>query len=603
MTSLFASRLANGERIHVEAVPGGGKTALLLSICAEDKIPTLILAYNKELASSITRQSPGDHVICWTFHALCSRTLAVTRDDMQMRQVVERAERGELDIMNVPNVTRVLIDEAQDVRELYVRLLKVCGFVTPQIGIMVAGDRNQLVYDFDPEFPSTLDTLVRPQDAFGGTWSAETLRHSHRLTTVQSQFVNSVFDTDIISTHEGPMIEICAPRPGKLYPLLREVLHAPNVLLLVDRKNGNRALKSLLNQCSRDGCNIHVHGVDVNEQERCAIHCGTFWSAKGLQSDTVVVLLPARAPRNPTYVALTRSTRRLVIVLEARDPHAPVCATIRAHPEWFIIRDDWTRSVVDLGAEREHMDAFSARNGFGSTFNLDRYQPSAASLASHCVIQSSSATNPLISPPVRGDVVVRMGCIRAELRATGSIRAIEDILHPTRLDYHTQDVAMRMGLSARCVGRYVEDDELLATDLRTSALRAYRNMQGNSNFPPYLATVALATLAWNSWDHTMRSLQPTIESWAHDVDKWVEFVGNAIDPLSAFDVRLCREETSVRVHATSSHCCYHVVWEAATSDIGAAAVRAALHPRGRCLLLEVASCSIVTLHANKSVMD
>ena len=45
----------------------------------------------------------------------------------------------------------VLVDEAQDVRGLYVRLLRVLGLVTERKILVVAGDRKQLVYTFDPK--------------------------------------------------------------------------------------------------------------------------------------------------------------------------------------------------------------------------------------------------------------------------------------------------------------------------------------------------------------------------------------------------------------------------------------------------------------------
>ena len=58
---------------------------------------------------------------------------------------------------------------------------------------------------------------------------------------------------------------------------------------------------------------VHVHGVDDVDAADVHVQCATYWSAKGLQASTVVVLLPGAAPRNPTYVALTRASHRLEI--------------------------------------------------------------------------------------------------------------------------------------------------------------------------------------------------------------------------------------------------------------------------------------------------
>ena len=53
--------------------------------------------------------------------------------------------------------TILLIDEAQDVRDLYVRLLRCLGLVRDDVVLLVAGDRNQLVYDFDDADTAGID--------------------------------------------------------------------------------------------------------------------------------------------------------------------------------------------------------------------------------------------------------------------------------------------------------------------------------------------------------------------------------------------------------------------------------------------------------------
>lgn len=83
--------------------------------------PSLILAYNAQLAALMS-----EHAACMTFHALCSRCLSPARDDAQMEEAVRRAEAGELAPVDVPQVEQILVDEAQDVRLLYVRLMYTC---------------------------------------------------------------------------------------------------------------------------------------------------------------------------------------------------------------------------------------------------------------------------------------------------------------------------------------------------------------------------------------------------------------------------------------------------------------------------------------------
>lgn len=599
------SILADGRCVAVEAVPGAGKTRLILEAC-KHKVPSLILAYNKELAERVSSLIDPSHVVCVTFHSLCSRCLAPVRDDTQLLKVVIQAEEGELVPTNVPNVCRILIDEAQDVRALYVRLVRVLGLVRDGVSIMVAGDRNQLVYDFDDDFPATLDTLTKPHTMFGGPlWERITLHKSSRLTKQMALFINSVFGTYIDSTKEGPLIDVRSPRNlySGLYDTLVDVFEEGQVLLLVDRKNGNRPLRNLLNTASRGGHVVNIHGLD----ETCCndgIQCGTFWSAKGLESQTVVVLLPGAAPRNPTYVALTRSCHRLIVVLDPREPHPIVCKTIHQHPSWFTLRDAWTQCVVNTGSTRDDAHAFQGRimyssNESGRLRCLDRFLPrqSIVDPSVQCAILKQGETT---STPMStlSHVYIMMGLLKAEFLHNRMMRAMMDILHPTRIEFEQVPDAIRAGLMSRTVPRFVTDDALLADDLRQMAIRAYERMSTKDD----LAQVALAVLSWDSWDHTMRSLHP-VSSWSHKGASAIEFITKTIPSSATFDVRLRNESSHVRVHATTPQHCFHFVWEATSTDITAAAVRAAMHPQKRCIMAEVGSETLTQITADVAILN
>ena len=170
-----------------------------------------------------------------TFHSLCTTCLPA-RDDVQMRHAVESAERGRCDI-NVPCVEQILVDEVQDVRELYIRLLRVLGLLKNRV--VIAGDRNQLIYDFDEEFPASLDAISRPHECISrGRWARITMSHSHRLTQPMTLMVNHMFGTCIESGRPGRPIEIRCPRNKyNLSETLPDLLHVgTSILLLVDRK-------------------------------------------------------------------------------------------------------------------------------------------------------------------------------------------------------------------------------------------------------------------------------------------------------------------------------------------------------------------------------
>ena len=109
----------------VEAVPGAGKTWLLIQAWRKCSGTTLILAYNSQLAKDLRAQGAP----CTTFHSLCTRCLDVARDDAQLESAVLRAERGELVPKDVPLASHLFVDEVQDSRRIYIRLLKVLGIV------------------------------------------------------------------------------------------------------------------------------------------------------------------------------------------------------------------------------------------------------------------------------------------------------------------------------------------------------------------------------------------------------------------------------------------------------------------------------------------
>ena len=684
-----------GARVRIEAVPGAGKTALIVRACvaaseADAPRPSLVLAYNKQLAADIGARLPPDGTLCLTFHALCSRCLAPARDDAQLLDAVERAERGELVASNVPSVGRVFVDEAQDVREVYVRLVRVLGLHTSSL--VVAGDRNQLVYDFDPDAPATLETLESPSTVFApdvvrtnddhdadddptSKWSSFVLTTSYRLTAPIATLVNAVFRTSIVAAGVGTPLPVDVRAPKNmwtgLYDVLRDVLEADDdLLLLVDYKNGNTALRKLLNTVSRRGsmC-VRIHGVDVDGDDRDrssssstatatakpTLTCGTFWSAKGLQCRTCVVLLPEQAARNPTYVALTRASHRLIVVLDSRRPHPNVCTALcaigaRAHESATVrYADAFARHVVKTGAlgHVDGVDGLCKREWTSSatdddghhTRSLDRWTPQSNAVAATIMHRAhrrdadggEDESSHAASAAVRecsADVVVHMCLVAAESDAKdGRVRAVEDVVHPTRLDRARHAGAIRAGCASRFVSPFATDDELLAPDLRSAFVAAYDRMLARSAAAAAaaaaethahkktrrdarrprdataiadIATVALGVTSFDSWDHTMRTLLPSVRAWSPSVAPHLDFVASVLPATASFDVRLCGDSCHVRVHATTPDSCFHVVWESSSSDVAAAGLRAALHPAHVCTLVDVSArtCADVGVEAH-----
>lgn len=622
MTRDLLASLDRGHNVVVEAAPGTGKTRLLTTVCRQtpSSLPCLLLAYNAELAAA-TRPLLPDHADCMTFHALCARCLAPTRDDHDMLDAVTKAEAGQLCPRNVPVVRRVLIDEAQDVRPLYVRLLRACGLLRDDVRLVVVGDRNQLIYDFDEEFPASLATLCETETVFFDQtpWRRSRLDTSYRVSQPMATLVNHMFGSSIVSanpTHGDATVDVRSPRSMfKLATLLEDVVREErSILLLVSHKKNNAALKTLLNDWSRGGVRVRVHGMhDPLDEEEEGVCCGTFWSAKGLTHEAVVVLLPDRAAPNPTYVALTRSCRRLVVVLDPKAPHAAFCHAVHRHPEAVEIHDEWTAKALQLGCTEDPDESLqkrtwsSTRNDTSLGRNMDFHLPPRADVVSGCTVTYDDADDEEFVPPDasqwKTEVAVRMVLVLAECKATGRVRHVEDIFSPTRLDNEQDAEAIRHGLVSRWIRRHVPDDALLAHDLRTATSAAYDRLKTSADTADVTDVVllSLSILAWDDFDHLMRGRLPVHASTYAPLARHVLWGVRTLRSHEAYsyDTRLVDGSTHCRVHANdpASHCVL-VEWERTTAGDAAAAVRAGMHPKGVCRVLELARGVVRTVTAH-----
>jgi len=510
----------------------------------------------------------------------------------------------------------VVIDEAQDVRPLYVRLLRSLGLLG-QARVIVAGDANQLIYDFDPQHPASLHVLREPEIAFGPLskgWKRVRLDASYRLTRPIATFVNAIFRTGITAEREGPPVELrCPSSMFQLHDCLSDVWeeYGQRTLVLVDRKKGNHPLKALLNRLSRDGRRpLYVHGLDEEtkgESARPGITLGTFWSAKGLECDTVVVLLPDVCPANPAYVACTRARQRMILVVDPKSPNAAAC---RAATDGLAV-------CVDGKAQRAALSAscLPPSDSWGSR----RASAGASVPPSHRLSASWQVGRPLARPPAqrvlfRGrdvtDAVVKAALVLAEVRQRGWVRAYEQVRHPLRMDYAQRGV-LRWSVEphvfvGRPVGRTTPDSDLLSPDLRLESERAYAALQEWSRreaeekkkeeeedegyhflLPCREAvTVALSLLAWDDFDHLMRGALP-VEEWA-DSEPVRDALSHALSclphgPDAEYDVPTGQG----RVHAADPRRLYHVSWNVTTQEERGCALRAGLCAHRTCLLLDL----------------
>lgn len=589
------------EHVVLHACPGGGKTFHLKNVCDDS---SLFLAYNAQLAVKMSSQM--EHGTCMTFHAFCSRYLYPVRDDYQMKKTVDRVKRGELTLRSRPPFRKILIDEAQDVRLLYMELLDVMGLLQDDMTFYIAGDANQLVYDFDSDFPASLALLQTPWEVLHTAkemWELKTLSESRRLTMPMCEFVNHMFGTSIRSSKEGIAVSVFAPKTtGEATNMVVQILETlskdTRVLLLVDRKRGNRNLRHLLNTLSVKRLNVNVHGIDAPDLES-RIVCGSFWSCKGLEEDVVITFLPGMAARNPTYVALTRAREQLFVVLDPKEPHAAAC---HAALELNVLISG-SAKVVQSGLRLSAMDSLQRRSISSGAFrNMDYIEFSSSVLerACTCTILEQGLTEEeetfVVSVSGRSKdastVLPAIALAKAESR-TGTIRIVNDILNPTRLDFTKYQNAIGAGLVSRWIPRFVSNESLLADDLRSKCLKAYETRPWTEES---IALMALAGIAWDDFDHQMRAFLPV--NWMDEerIRLSLAFLMDQIPVEALYDVRLSINNRHVRYHALTTSHSYHVVWNASSTDMSHACSRALMHPSCKCRLVELCFFRVTEVH-------
>ena len=605
----------------VSASPGAGKTRLLLSLCEEKKC--LILAYNNQLAAE-TRDSVPEGSVCYTFHSLCAKEFSCSvRDDYQLESVVRKCENGEVEPCGetLEGVELVLIDEAQDVREVYVRLLKCVGAFEGGRKVVVAGDKNQLLYDFDPDFPATLDTLLRPHITVKrGKWAKVDLKESKRITHPACTFVNSVFGTDIVSKKEGPPVQVRMPKT--IYKL-KDCLHdvpirsSGSVFLLVDRRKGNWGLKELLNNLSRDGVSVHVQGLDEGKHGEEIVKCCTYWGAKGLEGETVVVVVPGKVVRNPLYVALTRSLKRLVVVLDPREPHPSILRAVadilskeggknvvEADASVLSAARNLNEDVLKKGEEAHLLPSSTVPDPYPRPSCLDSWRPRFSIVRDNTTFEG--VENVEMDPFEEGipSFLPNVVPILSELKKEGVVRCMEDVLFPTKMGREDFETAIKKGFCSRIVSPSAKEANLLDSDLREAASASYLRLKGWSKkmegYPLFLNDLKCVSLCQMSWDGMQHVMRQGIEGeWNGEGMERVEWGVDVLSSCEEHDLVLSCEEggkfSYIRVEASSSECCFHLCWEATTFDFCSASVKASLHKSLCCKVVSLGDGKVMSV--------
>ena len=623
-----------GKNVRVSAVPGAGKSRVLVEAAsAVERGNALIVAYNRELrdatVNALEQRGLTDTVACMTFHGLCSRCIQSAPDDDALLDAIEAAERGEVEVKRL-QIEALLIDECQDCRPSFLRLLRVVLEPNVSMQHMVVGDEEQLLYDYDEDDPADIEILRCPWNRFVSdrAWIACVFTISFRLTVPIARFVNRVFDTGIEpgnTEYDDPVsvYTMNVWRMGGLVERQLRGLDASKTAVLVARRRNNRPLQSVINQLSANRIPIHIVGEDGVHPliKSCKMSVSTWHASKGATIENVIVFgVDADSARRPLFVALTRASRKLFIIMDEQRPHPEIVRAVAACGR--CVTDEATRNATRRLANLP--PPWTPTNDGVRACCFDDWSPRMSTrwLREHMRVETLIDASEDDAVHWAGEVVqvndvyadvswvyARAGRLYHEHARTGRLRVVESMKNPARVAPVDRIAAILAGEQRWFVSTNAHTNRLLGDDLQRLALTAATRCATVVDW----CTLALGAVAWDGWHHTMRQMFPM--GWV-DPDVFqttVDTIGHLLpaEEETEFDLRAVRRVgedcvAHMRVHAVCADRIYLFVWTAAlgSAENARAGIAAAIHGKP-CILanLRTGHARLVHTTDNKKILE
>lgn len=603
-----------GKNVKVTAVPGAGKSRCLIETCktySEGLI--IILAYNHDLCEEtkqkLVDEQLDDRVICMTFHGLATYCIGPCYDDTALFDAIEGVEGGEIEVQKQICVSAVLIDEAQDFRPSFLRLLGLVLELGPDVQYMVVGDPYQMLYTYDEEDPADIKYLTEPWVYFASTreWVHVEFFKTHRITPPMARLVSSMYNINVVSakTEEKQYpVYVHSINLWKAGPIVMQLIQNVkhhNVCVLAPKKKNNGPLRATLNFLSAHGIRIYLHGFDgqdsrIRDKKLCV---STWHASKGTEKNIVIVLgLNNEVEQNPCFVALTRAKLCLVIIQDEDHPYTVLMKALQNGNETVQSSDvslcPQTRKMLSSGFKLRPKSDFAIENAVA--YSLDHLRPKGTARWMRdfqnveCICPGSAEEEE--DDVIRNhdmhedvsDIYAYACCMRVEYEKTGRVRLLDDIRAPHRIPRNKQDEAILGGHHSRFVAPNIPVNSLLGEDM-AQILTAYAHGQRISS--RQWCELACVARSWNDYHHTCRQLRPFHWFDCDKFEKGCTLLGNIFEEQDAqFDVRVKAQSNKypnvclhARVHATSEQGIFYFVWSAEISHFHriCASIRAALN--------------------------
>ena len=159
----------NGHNVRVKAVPGGGKTFIIVKACSVIPSRCLILAYNRALCDAtrkkIVELGLTERVFCFTFHGLATYCVRPTYDDIALHELLDWLKDNRPPYC-FDDIDAIIVDETQDLKKSLYELIPHLVKTRSDTQYMTVGDLRQLLYDYDEEDPALSKYLEEPECHF-----------------------------------------------------------------------------------------------------------------------------------------------------------------------------------------------------------------------------------------------------------------------------------------------------------------------------------------------------------------------------------------------------------------------------------------------------
>ena len=515
------------------ACAGAGKSTLLAHVCRATGAPTMVLAYNKELAADTKRilDAHAPHARCYTFHGLCTRLFRLTHDDDALEDVVDDLEQQRLATRELDDVRHVCVDEAQDLKETHLRLLRA---LFRDAAFFVVGDEVQMLYDYDPDDPASLRYMREPERHFPSTraWERRRLGESFRISRRVSDLVNHALAPEYeplrgVGASEEP-VSLFTISPFQAEPIVSAAIRHyghRNVMLLTATKKNNKPLTLLLNQLSNKygkALPLHVHGTDTADErgKQGKLRVLTWHASKGTQTRVAIVLgVNAESSHNALHVALTRASRKLIVLQDADRVHPAFDpeGVARLRAAGSVVCDDASLRIRAPRPRSEHADDVShfavdagewsprgRARGVDALLRVDAV-PALYDMSVHMVRTENTWED-------ASEAICLAALLRVEHEMRGACRRVERTLSAAQ---RTREQVVEGIVQARQERYHVARAvDMLPPDLRGLVEACYDTVGAGEATASTWITVACVLLSWGKYHHRTRQLLPS--TWFSD---------------------------------------------------------------------------------------